>query len=105
MSSLHSSASDGFDVLVLNLGRVPVIDATGLAALENAIASVLRRKKKVILAGPLPRPKSVFDKARLAERYPGLSFASDLDAAVAFAGELVQSAPISIRPAAKATAG
>src|SRR5262249_54267817 len=33
MSALQASRADNFRVLVLNLGRVPVIDATGLAAL------------------------------------------------------------------------
>jgi len=93
MNSLEASASSPFKVLVLHLGRVSVIDATGLAALENAIAGVLRRKKSVVIAGPLPEPKSIFDKARLEHRYPGLVFAPDLDAALEAASKLVPEAP------------
>jgi SulP family sulfate permease len=87
MSALHATRTDGFSVLVLNLGRVPIIDATGLAALENAIAGVLRRKKRVVVAGPLPRPRDVFDNVRLEKKYPGLTIAPTLADALRFAGE------------------
>jgi SulP family sulfate permease len=76
---------------VLNLGRVPVIDATGLAALENAIASVIRRKKSVVIAGPLPRPRTIFDKVKLEQKYPGLSMAHTLEGALRVAGDLASS--------------
>jgi SulP family sulfate permease len=89
MGSLHASRSDRFRVLILNLGRVPVIDATGLIALENAIADVLRRRKRVVIAGPLPRPRQVFDKAHLETKYPGLVITYTLEAALRVAGELV----------------
>src|SRR5260221_7114269 len=45
MASLRSSNADTFRVLVLHLGRVSVIDATGLVALENAIADTIRKKR------------------------------------------------------------
>ena len=93
MNSLSASTSSSFKVLVLNLGRVSVIDATGLAALENTLASILRRKKSVVIAGPLPEPKRVFDKARLEHKYPGLVFAPDLAAAIARAAELSRDTP------------
>jgi SulP family sulfate permease len=81
MSTLHAIRTDHFSVLVLHLGRVPVIDVSGLAALENAISHVLRQKKKVVIAGPLPAPRSVFDKAHLELKYPGLAFADTLESA------------------------
>jgi SulP family sulfate permease len=87
MSTLHASRSDGFKVLVLDLARVPVIDATGLVALENAIAGVLRQRKQVIVSGPLPRPRSIFDKAKLAKKYPGLLIAETRSAAFDFLRE------------------
>jgi SulP family sulfate permease len=90
MSALHASRTDQFDVLVLHLGRVPVIDATGLAALENAVAHVLRQKKKVVIAGPLPMPQRVFDKARLEEKYPGLVIVDSPESAFSVAQELVR---------------
>jgi SulP family sulfate permease len=57
-------ASD-VQVVVLALGKVPVIDATGLVALETAIVRLRLAKKLVVIAGPLPQPQSIFDKAAL----------------------------------------
>jgi sulfate permease, SulP family len=94
MSALQASRSDQFRVLVLHLGRVPVIDATGLAALENAIATVLRRKKRVVIAGPLPHPRSIFDKARLDSKYSGLIIKGTLDAALEAAAANVDADPV-----------
>jgi MFS superfamily sulfate permease-like transporter len=89
MAALHASRSDGFHTLILHLGKVPVIDATGFAALANAIDGLVRRKKGVILAGPLPRPRKIFDKARLDARHEGMvRVAEDLTAAIAIAREI-----------------
>jgi SulP family sulfate permease len=89
MEALHASRGDTFDVLVLHLGRAPVIDATGFAALESAIASLIRRKKGVVLAGPLPRPQRVFEKAKLHAKHSALKVADDLEGALRVAAELV----------------
>jgi SulP family sulfate permease len=85
-------------VLVLHLGRVPIIDATGLAALENAISRVLRQKKKVVIAGPLPMPHSVFDKAHLEQKHVGLTIVDTLESAFTLAeGLAAQAVPQSSR--------
>jgi SulP family sulfate permease len=55
-------------VVVIDLGRVPAIDATGLAGLESAIDRLHKNKRRVVLAGPLPEPRSVFDRADLTRR-------------------------------------
>ena len=94
MATLGAIRSSSFRVLVLDLGRVPVIDATGFVALENAIATVIRQRKHVVLAGPLPRPQKIFDKAQLSAKHPELRMASSLDHALALATELVD-VPIS----------
>ncbi|WP_394827235.1 C4-dicarboxylic acid transporter DauA [Pendulispora albinea] len=94
MGALHSVQGDSFRVLIIDLGRVPVIDATGLVALENAMARVLRWKKKVVLAGPLPKPRRIFDKAKLETKYMGLAITPDLDAAIALSGGLALEPPI-----------
>jgi sulfate permease, SulP family len=92
-------------VMILHLGRVPVIDSTGLVALENAIATLTRHKQQVVLAGPLPKPRKVFAKARLTDKYPQLRVADDLPAAIRVAAELsaaydqVKSRPSSLAPA------
>ena len=84
--------SSSYRVLVLDLGRVPVIDATGFVALENAIATVIRQRKHVVLAGPLPMPRKIFDKAQLAAKHPELHMASSRERALALATELVDGA-------------
>ena len=89
MEALHASHRDAFFALVLHLGKVPVIDATGFAALESAVDMLVKRKKVVILAGPLPTPRDIFDKADLGARHHGMvHIAEDLPAAVAIAREL-----------------
>jgi SulP family sulfate permease len=88
MASLGAIKGDSFKVLVLHLGRVPVIDATGFVALENAIDSVVRQKKGVVLAGPLPRPRAIFDKAKLGAKHPELRMADSLEEAIEVAREL-----------------
>ena len=90
MSTLGAIRGDSFDVLVLHLGRVPVIDATGFVALENSIATMLRQKKGVVLAGPLPNPRKMFDRGRLLERNPGLQIEPDLDRAFVSAAEMTR---------------
>jgi sulfate permease, SulP family len=89
MEALHASHSDAFHALILHLGKVPIIDATGFAALESAIQVLVRRKKIVIVAGPLPRPRSVFQKARLESHDGGMiRMADDLSAALDLAREI-----------------
>ena len=65
------------------------IDATGLVALENTISGALKARKEVILAGPLPKPQQIFDKAKLEKKHVGLHIAKDVDAAVALAERLL----------------
>jgi SulP family sulfate permease len=89
MDALSTSRSDTYKVLILHLGKVPVIDATGLVALENAIQSLVRRKKTVVLAGPLPRPHEMWVKANLRDKFQGLEIASTLAQAMHRAASLV----------------
>jgi sulfate permease, SulP family len=91
VAALHATARDApGDVMILNLGRVTIIDSTGLVALENAIAALVRHGQHVVLAGPLPRPRKMFTKARLEQKYPSLRLADDLDGAISVARELVR---------------
>jgi SulP family sulfate permease len=101
MGTLNAIRSDGYRVLVIHLGRVPAIDATGLVALENALSSVLRAKRRVVIAGPLPRPHEIFAKARLTERFAGLYLADDLEAALLLAQELAARPTTSIAASAQ----
>jgi SulP family sulfate permease len=93
MGTLHGIRAEGFRVLILNLGHVPAIDATGLVALENAVRRVRADHHRVIIAGPLPKPRRIFDKARLEERYPGLIITQSLEEALISARELGAAPP------------
>jgi SulP family sulfate permease len=81
MEALHASETDAFDTIIIHLGKVPVIDATGLAALENAVIALVRRKKRVLLAGPLPAPEDIFARAAL-DKHSGVHVTPDLPSAV-----------------------
>jgi sulfate permease, SulP family len=85
MGTLDRVSGD-FRVLVLNLGHVPAIDATGFVALESAVRRVSESGRDVIIAGPLPKPRSVFEKARLELKYPRLKIAPTLADAIRIAG-------------------
>lgn len=75
-------------VVVLALGGVRVIDATGLVNLESAIEALERRKVHVVVAGPLPRPTELFERAQLERRYDRVRVLPTLDEALSAAGQL-----------------
>jgi hypothetical protein len=50
----------------------------------------------VVLAGPLPKPREIFDRAKLEAKHPGLLIANTLDAALRIAEELT-SVPVHSR--------
>ncbi|HKU40427.1 MAG TPA: SulP family inorganic anion transporter, partial [Polyangiales bacterium] len=98
MRLLDELAPNDFRVLIVHLGRVPVIDATGLLALRGALEAMLRTHRQVVLAGPLPKPRSIFQRADLERRYEGKVFIrDDEDAALELATTL---AAASLAPAA-----
>jgi SulP family sulfate permease len=100
MAALQASHTDAFFAVVLSLGKVPVIDATGLVALESAVDALVARRKIVIVAGPLPHPRDVFERARLDGRRDGMvRFAVDLQGAVAVARDLQPPPPSRRSPA------
>lgn len=82
MTALHAARQDAYRVMILSLAKVPVIDSTGLVALDNTIRVLLRRGKRVILAGPLPAPSHTFDRAGLPDRHSGLLIADNLPDAI-----------------------
>ncbi|TMA57124.1 MAG: STAS domain-containing protein [Deltaproteobacteria bacterium] len=88
MGALGTVAAD-VKVVILGLGRVPVIDATGLVALESALERLRRARKFVIVAGPLPEPRRVFEKAELEANLDHVLFADDVEQAQQIAIDLV----------------
>jgi SulP family sulfate permease len=83
-------------VVVLALGRVPVIDATGLVALESAIERLRVAKKLVVISGPLPEPRSVFDKANLDVANEHVYLAETFEKGLRLAEDLATKAPDSV---------
>jgi SulP family sulfate permease len=94
-SAIRAMGTIGDDkrVVVLGLGQVPVIDATGLVALESALALLERQRRFVIIAGPLPEPRSVFEKAELEANMAHVLFAESTEQALAIARDLVALSP------------
>jgi SulP family sulfate permease len=76
-------------VVVLDLSRVPVIDASGLVALESALERLQRAKRFVILGGPMPEPKEVFDRAELERHHSNITIADSTVEAIDIARTLV----------------
>jgi len=92
MGALGAIAAD-VKVVILGLGRVPVIDATGLVALESALERLRRARKFVIVAGPLPEPRRIFEKAELEANLDHVLFADDVEQAQHIAADLVSLNP------------
>ena len=65
------------------------IDATGLVALESALERLRRARKFVIIAGPLPEPRRIFEKAELEANLDHVLFADDVEQAQEIAVDLV----------------
>ncbi len=87
------TVGSGARVVVLALGSVPVIDATGLVALESAIERLRRSKKLVVIAGPLPEPRRTFDKANLEVAHEHVFLADTLEQGIQLARDLVLLTP------------
>jgi SulP family sulfate permease len=57
-------------VVILEMSAVPVMDMTGLVALESAIAKLQKKGTFVVLAGVQRQPQSILSRAGLGEE-PG----------------------------------
>jgi SulP family sulfate permease len=80
-------------VVIFDLSKVSVIDATGLVALESALDRLQGNRILVILSGPLPKPESVFDKRSLEAHHRNVLFARSIDEAVTIARDLALLSP------------
>ena len=92
MGAMQSLRTDS-RVIILSLGNVPSIDATGFVALESALQRLKLAHKQVVLAGPLPEPRTVFDRANLPQHYDHVHLAESLDDGITLARELVAGLP------------
>ena len=103
VGALNALRTDDFVVMILHLGKVSVIDSTGLVALDNAIGGLVRRRRDVVLAGPLPHPRRIFDNAQLERKHPRLHLAANLEEAIPLAARLAEQhqSGVPSRPAAE----
>ena len=97
MSAIQT-VGDGSRVVVLALGTVSTIDATGLVALESAIEQLRVAKKLVVIAGPLPEPRRVFERANLEVAHDHVFLADTLEEGIQLAQDLIVLTPASVRP-------
>lgn len=88
MAALDAIGAD-VRVVVLALGRVPAIDATGLVALESALERLHRDRKFVLIAGPLPEPRSAFSKTSLRAHHDAIMIEPTVESALRTAADLV----------------
>jgi SulP family sulfate permease len=72
---------------ILRMRLVPLIDASGVAALRQMIERCRRRGTKVILSGLRPQPRRILAQMGVAEDGDELRFAQDFEEAVRLAGE------------------
>lgn len=78
MESLHTTAGAA-RVVLLDLGSVPVIDATGMVNLESALARLAADKMLVILVRVQDQPAKFMARAGIAPAPGRIAFAASLD--------------------------
>lgn len=88
MTALDTIGAD-VRVVILGLGRVPTIDATGMVALESALERLHRDRKFVLIAGPLPEPRHLFSKTSLRAHHDNIVIEPDVEHALRTAADLV----------------
>lgn len=69
--------------LILQMNDVPVMDVTGLVALESAIARLRAMKVHVVLVGVQGQPRAMLDKSALATKSDGIVVCDTPEAALA----------------------
>jgi SulP family sulfate permease len=75
----------GATTIILKMDQVPVIDATGLVALESAVDRLKRAGYKIIFAGLAERPGELLARAGIVREPGRIAFAPDLDTALSMA--------------------
>jgi SulP family sulfate permease len=85
--------SGRIQVVILRMGNVPVMDATGLVALESAIAGLTKRGCITILSGLRQQPAELLERAGFRHKPWRLMLRPDFETAVAAAEEIVAANP------------
>jgi SulP family sulfate permease len=84
MEALHT-VGDKDHTYILDMRKVPTIDATGLVALESVLDRLHRSKIKVIFAGLAPEVNDMFDRAGIKRVVGKIAYAPDVETAVSMA--------------------
>ncbi|HEX5004098.1 MAG TPA: C4-dicarboxylic acid transporter DauA [Gemmatimonadales bacterium] len=84
MGSLHASAGEA-GVVLLELGSVPVIDATGMVNLESALARLANDRTLVILVRVQDQPAKFMARVGIVPVPERLAFAATLDEGLSLA--------------------
>ncbi len=78
-------------VVILRVRRVPFLDASGAAAIEQFVEQAEKGGTRVIISGPQRQPLFVLTRAGLGRRTGRVEYAPDYPAALAMAAELAVS--------------
>lgn len=84
MDSLHATAGEA-GVVLLELGSVPVIDATGMVNLESALARLARDRTLVVLVRVQDQPAKFMARVGIAPSPGRIAFAATLDEGLSLA--------------------
>jgi SulP family sulfate permease len=93
MTTLRTIDRRGVRVVVLDLRSVPVIDATGLVALESTVARLREGGVAVVLAGVQPQPLRALARAGWRNVAGSLAIGKRFESALAVARELARGGP------------
>jgi SulP family sulfate permease len=88
-----AAIDDRLKALIVRLDQVPIMDATGLVALESAIAGLSNRGCLTILSGLQKQPRGLLERAGLEKRGWKLLIRPDTQTAIDAATSLVQPGP------------
>jgi SulP family sulfate permease len=77
------------EVLILRMGDVLTLDATGLDALEDLLEKLRIKKKELILCGPRSQPLFALTRAGLIDRIGEANIRGDVDGAIERAKEIL----------------
>jgi SulP family sulfate permease len=93
MTTLRTVAKRGVQVVVLDLRSVPMLDATGLVALDSTVGKLRHAGLIVVLAGIQPQPLRALAKAGWRNVAGSLAIGKDFDRALEVARAYAESDP------------
>lgn len=94
MSTIENKSS----VMVLRMRNVPMIDATGLLALENVHTTAIKRGTQLVLSGVQPRPYKILERSKFLTKLGRENVAKDFESALNRARDLVAEIPTTHKP-------